>query len=53
MPSHLVAPLLALWSASLGFAQEPVAVTGVPVQNGPVPIRRNINELASENGPQW
>ncbi|KAM4062141.1 tyrosinase [Hirsutella rhossiliensis] len=48
-----VAPLLALGSASLVFAQNPVAVTGVLVKNGAAPIRRNINDLAKEAGPQW
>ncbi|PHH79246.1 hypothetical protein CDD80_5330 [Ophiocordyceps camponoti-rufipedis] len=28
-------------------------ITGVKVDNGPLPIRRNIDDLQKENGPQW
>ncbi|RDA89752.1 hypothetical protein CP533_2923 [Ophiocordyceps camponoti-saundersi (nom. inval.)] len=32
----------------------PFAVSGVPLQrNGPIPQRRNINELEREAGPEW
>ncbi|KJZ72424.1 hypothetical protein HIM_08227 [Hirsutella minnesotensis 3608] len=53
MISKSVAPFLALGSASLALAQDFIATTGVVAQNGSAPIRRNINELASEAGPQW
>ncbi|EQL03417.1 tyrosinase 2 [Ophiocordyceps sinensis CO18] len=53
MLSKTVVPFLALGSASLVSALDPVAIVGVPVQNGAAPIRRNIDDLASEAGPQW
>ncbi|KAM4055708.1 tyrosinase [Hirsutella rhossiliensis] len=32
---------------------DPYAVTGARVRSGSVPIRRNINDLQAEAGPQW
>ncbi|RDA86402.1 hypothetical protein CP532_6468 [Ophiocordyceps camponoti-leonardi (nom. inval.)] len=32
----------------------PFAISGVPLQrNGPIPLRRNVNELQREAGPEW
>ncbi|KJZ68055.1 hypothetical protein HIM_12555 [Hirsutella minnesotensis 3608] len=52
-----LASYLFLGSAVLVHAQQsasdPFPVIGVQVQSGSVPVRRNINDLQSEAGPQW
>ncbi|PHH81033.1 hypothetical protein CDD80_4337 [Ophiocordyceps camponoti-rufipedis] len=45
--------LLALAAALQGLAQNFVPVTGVPVNQQATPMRRNINDLQAEGGPQW
>ncbi|PFH61469.1 hypothetical protein XA68_17300 [Ophiocordyceps unilateralis] len=52
MSLKAVALFLALESASLALAK-PYPITGVKVDNGTLPIRRNIDDLAEEKGPQW
>lgn len=39
---------------SVVVAQKPYAITGVPVDPaGPVPLRKNINDLEAAGGAQW
>ncbi|KAF4589100.1 tyrosinase 2 [Ophiocordyceps camponoti-floridani] len=52
MLSNAAALLFAFGSASFVLA-DPYAITGVKVDNGPLPIRRNIDDLEAEKGPQW
>ncbi|RDA88914.1 hypothetical protein CP532_5474 [Ophiocordyceps camponoti-leonardi (nom. inval.)] len=52
MSLRTFALLVTLASTSLVSA-EPYPITGVKVEKGSLPIRRNVDELASEKGPQW
>lgn len=45
--------LLAIGLAPLLVSAQ-FSITGAPVAaNGNVPLRRNVNDLYSEGGPQW
>jgi len=47
--------VLALSAASFAVAQDPYPITGVSAKHlsNDVPLRRNIQDLAAEAGPQW
>ncbi|KAM4064959.1 tyrosinase [Hirsutella rhossiliensis] len=49
----IVAGYLALGSSLHAVAADPYTITGIKTQSNNIPIRRNINDLASEAGPQW
>lgn len=56
MLSRIVASYLALGTAVLGqrTSPGPYAIVGLGAsQDGSVPMRRNINDLQAEAGPQW
>ncbi|KJZ75523.1 hypothetical protein HIM_04986 [Hirsutella minnesotensis 3608] len=52
MLPRLITSTLVLGTAAL-IAADPYPITGVATAQGPVPVRRNINDLQAEAGPQW
>jgi hypothetical protein len=53
--SGLLVSVLALGGVPRAAAQGRIPVTGAPVNVGAttVPVRKNINDLQAQGGPQW